>query len=260
MSDRLSRFDHRVIAALHLPDPVTRPGLSRAWLEDYVLTNAAIFAASGIPAIKLQDQTRETGPASIETVARMAALGRLIRQAHPLMGLGIIVQAHDAAGPLAIAAASGADFVRLKVYVGAVMSSEGPKSALCVPARASRASLGADHVAILADIHDRTSAPMGDVSQVRAAQWAKQMDADGLVITGDSFDDTLARIATLRDAKVKGPILIGGGVDAGNVARALAASDGVVVSTSLMLRERSPQSVIAWDSDACRRFMDAAAA
>jgi predicted TIM-barrel enzyme len=255
---RLSRFDHRVIAALHLPDPVERPGLSRAWLEDYALTNSAIFASSGIPAIKLQDQTRESGPASLETVTRMAALARLIRREFPALGLGVIVQAHDAAAPLAIAAASGADFVRLKVYVGAVMSSEGPKSALCVAARASRASLGADDVAILADIHDRTSAPIGEVSQARAAQWAKQMAADGLVITGDSFDDTLARIAAIRAAAVKGPILIGGGVDAGNVARALEASDGVIVSSSLMLRDRPAGSVAFWDKDACRRLMDAA--
>lgn len=251
-------FDHTVIAALHLPDPVVQPGLSMAYLEDYVLTNAAVFAKAGIPAVKLQDQTRAAGPASLATVARTAALGRLIRREYPELALGIIVQAHDAESPIAIAEACGAGFVRLKVYVGAVMSSEGQKSALCVAARAYRQAAGADGVAILADIHDRTSLPIGGASQPQAAKWAVDMGADGLIITGSDFDDSLARIRALRTAGIKAPVLVGGGVDAGNIGRALAEAAGVVVSTSIMRRDAGPNDPLKWDLDQCRRLMEAA--
>ncbi len=255
MSQTSLPFDARVIAALHLPDPVTEPNLPMSFLEDYVLGNARIFAEAGIPAIKLQDQTRAPGSASLETVARTAALGALIRREFPRVALGIIVQAHDAIAPLAIAEAAGASFVRLKVYVGASLSSEGTKEALCVAARAYRQQ-AAPHVSILADVHDRTSQPLGGVSQPQAAKWAEQMGADALVITGASFPDTLTRIAALREAGVSRPILIGGGVDAGNVAEALDAATGVIVSTALMAQGHGAGARLRWDPARCARLME----
>jgi len=251
-------FSSRVIAALHLPDPVREEGRSIAWLEDYVLTNAGVFADAGIPAIKLQDQTRASGPASIETIATMAALGRLLRREHPGIALGIILQAHDGEAPIAVAKASGARFVRLKVYAGSAMSGEGPKHALGVAARAYRRSSKAEDVAILADVHDRTTVPSGGASLEQTAQWALGLDADGLVVTGSSFEDSLDRIARLRGAGVTAPVLLGGGATALNVRQALGAADGVVVSTALMLKDRPSGSVLAWDRDLCERFMDEA--
>ena len=66
-----------VIAALHLPSLRSPHGRSLAYLEDYVLANAAVFAGAGVPAVMLQDQTREPGPARLETVAVVSTLGRL---------------------------------------------------------------------------------------------------------------------------------------------------------------------------------------
>jgi predicted TIM-barrel enzyme len=248
-------FDTRVIAALHLPDPVVEPDLPMSFLEDYVLTNARVFVEAGITTVKLQDQTRETGQASVQTVARTAALGALMRREFPQLTLGIIVQAHDAQSPLAIAEAAGAAFVRLKVYVGAMLSSEGTKEALCVDARAYRRQ-SAPGVAILADIHDRTSRPLGGVSQPDAAKWAEQMGADGLVITGSSFADTLARIDALKQAGVRRPIMIGGGIDEGNIAQALDACAGVIVSSALMVKGEHHGAKLRWDRDKCARLID----
>jgi len=93
-----------------------------------------------------------------------------------------------------------------------------------------------------------------------AAEWAQKTGADGLIITGSSFDDTLARIGRLRAAAIKRPILIGGGVNEENVAAALRASQGIVVSTSLMRKDAGPSDVLRWDIDLTRRLMDAARA
>lgn len=248
-----------VIAALHLPDPVVAGDLGRAWLEDYVVTNARIFASAGVPAIKLQDQTREPGSAAVETVARMAALALLLRKELPAVKVGIIVQAHDALAPIAIAQASGACFVRLKVFVGGVMTAEGPKHGLAVSARAARADLGAGEVAILADVFDRTSVPMMDLPPERAALWAENLGADALVLTGSDFDDSLTRIAAARAAGVCVPIILGGGLTTANVASALAAASGVIVSTALARRPADARDLVRWDADAVGQFMDAAA-
>lgn len=247
-----------VIAALHLPDPVVAGRASPAWLEDYVLSNARVFAEAGVPAIKLQDQTRATGAASLETVAVTASLARLIRQEFPQLRLGIIVQAHDAEAPIAIAHAAGACFVRLKVFVGSVLGAEGPKHALAVAARGYRAALDAKGVALLADVFDRTTVPLVDVPPERAALWAEGQGADGLVLTGADFADSLARIRTARAAGVKRPILLGGGVTEANIAEALSVAQGVIVSSSLMRPEAGPRDLLRWDAVRTRRLMERA--
>jgi predicted TIM-barrel enzyme len=244
-----------VCGALHLlPFGFGRsPG--RAEVEDYVLANAAAFADGGVPALMIQDQTREPGAASVETVARMAALVRLVKAAHPSLVLGVIVQAHDAVAPIAIAAAAGADFVRLKVFVGEAMTSEGPKSALGVTAAQYRDALGRPDIGLFADVQDRTSLPLGGVPADRAAVWTEALGADALVITGDSFPDTLARIAAARKAGAKGPVLIGGGIDEDNVGEALRHADGMIVSRSLM-RPASEPGPLRWDAAKARRLMN----
>jgi predicted TIM-barrel enzyme len=245
-----------IIAALHLPDP--REARSAAWLEDYVVQNAQVFAKAGIPWVKVQDQTRTDGLAASETIARMAALTRLIRAEVPSLGLGIIIEAHDPKAALSVAAASGADFVRLKVFVGGAMTAFGPRHALAPQAMAHRAQLGRDDIAILADVHDRTAVPLSSESQPMAATWAVKAGADGLVITGSSFPDTQDRIAAIRKEGVSAPILIGGGVTTENVTQAIASADGVVVSSSLMRKGIAADDPVRWDGDACARFMDAA--
>lgn len=260
MSPKHPLFDTApaIIGALHLPDPGAARDTSIARLEDYALANARVFAQAGFPSLMLQDQTRMAGVAAPQTVATVAVLGRLIRREFPAMRLGIVVQAHDAVAPLAIAHATGASFVRLKVFVGGAMTAEGPRTALAPAARAYRREIDAGGVAILADVFDRTSVPMVDMPPERAAMWAQTMGADAVVLTGSSFDDSLDRIAKARDAGVTAPIVLGGSVTERNVARALASTDAVIVSTALMRKPSGPNDLLHWDADLAQRFVDAA--
>lgn len=250
--------DPLVIAALHLPAFSQRHGM--AWLEDYVATNARVFAAAGVPYIKLQDQTREAASMQPGPMAVTAALARFLRREVPGVGLGVIVEAHDPQAALAIADAAGGDFVRIKVFVGGMITAQGPRHGIGAEAMAYRKTLGADRIAILADVHDRTAVPMAGESQELAAEWAQKTGADGLIITGSSFDDTLARIGRLRATGIKRPILIGGSVNDANVTQALGAAQGVIVSTALMRNNAKETDVLRWDIDLTRRFMDAARA
>jgi predicted TIM-barrel enzyme len=249
----------RVIAALQLPPFRAERRWSMAWYEDFLLTNARVFVEGGIRAIKVQDETREAGRATIHTVARMAALGTAFKREFPSVDLGLIVQAHDAVGPIAIADATGASFVRLKVFVGAVVNAEGERHALGIEALDYRASLGRSDIRILADVHDRTSVPVTKVPHEKAALWAQSLGADALVLTGDSFSDTLHRIETARGAGVRRPILIGGGVDESNVREALGSADSVIVSTSLRRPNVEVNDLVQWDQRAVDRLMARAA-
>ncbi|WP_197062690.1 BtpA/SgcQ family protein [Bosea sp. UNC402CLCol] len=249
-----------VIAALHLPDFGRLRDKSMAWLEDYVVTNARVFAQAGIPYVKLQDQTREAGAMQPSSLAMTAALGRLLKAELPGLGLGIIVEAHDPVASLSIAHAAGADFVRLKVFVGQAMTAQGLRSGMGAQALAFRTALGRDDIAILADVHDRTAVPMSSETAEFAAEWAQKTGADGLILTGADWADSLARIRKARETGIKRPILLGGSVTEGNVREALSICDGVVVSTALMRKDAAPTDILRWDVDRARRFMDAARA
>ncbi|MEM8959786.1 MAG: BtpA/SgcQ family protein, partial [Pseudomonadota bacterium] len=172
--------------------------------------------------------------------------------------LGIIIEAHDPTAAVTESEASGASFVRLKDFVGSAVGAEGTRQALGAEAVAHRAALRADSVVILADVHDRTVRPLSNEDQPTAAGWAVKTGADGLVITGSNFADSLAQVDAVRANSIHRPLLIGGGVTEHNVAQALASADGVVVSSALMREGTSADDLIRWDADFCRRFMDAA--
>ncbi|MEM6383125.1 MAG: BtpA/SgcQ family protein [Pseudomonadota bacterium] len=247
-----------IIAALHLPDFARSRFRSMSWFQDYVLTNVGIFVDAGIPWVKLQDQTRTSDTAAPDTLTMMAALGCLIRNEFPSLGLGIIVEAHDARAALSIAHAVNADFVRLKVFVGGAMTAAGPKSALAASATGYRTQINREDIALVADVHDRTARPLSDEPQPFAAQWAAKSGADGLIITGSSFDDTRQRVEAVRQTVPALPILVGGGVTVSNVKAALSFSDGLVVSSALMRKDADPDDLAQWDPDLCQRFMEAA--
>lgn len=229
-----------------------------AWYEDFLLSNAHTFVDAGIRAVKIQDETREPGPAAIQTIARMSALGRAFRQEFPAVELGIIVQAHDAEAPIAIADAASAQFVRLKIFVGAAVNAEGTRNALSVAATQYRAALGRSDVQIYADVHDRTCQPLVPVANEVAALWAQGMGADAIVLTGASFDDSLARVAAARAAGVRRPIIIGGSVTPNNVRAALDAADSVIVSTALLRDGAAHDDLNLWDRDKVLRLVEAA--
>ena len=96
------------------------------------------------------------------------------------------------------------------------------------------------------------------VPHEQAALWAQSLDANGLILTGATFDDTLDRIRVARNSGVTVPILIGGSVTEANIGQAFAHADGVIVSRSLMRLGPSGAGMVKWDLDASRRLMDAA--
>ena len=253
------QLDPLVIAALHLPyGEQSTLSLDMHWLEDYVLQNMRVFVEAGIPAVILQDETLNAGRAWPETVATMAVLGHLARSQFPDMQLGIIVQAHDPVAPLVIANAADAAFVRIKVYVGAMVKADGVQVSCGVEARNCRAHLGREDIKILADVHDRTGIPLGNVPLEMAAGWAVTAGADALILAGVSHEESMERIRRVRSAGIGRPLILGGGAHEGNIAQALEEVDGVIVSSALKREHLQPGDIVRWDRDKVNQFMDAA--
>jgi membrane complex biogenesis BtpA family protein len=239
----------RLIAALHLPAMPGSALPTTAPIADaiaYARRNVALALQNGVDGLYIQDLgdypvARQPQP---HTVARVTAVGCALRQDFPNAVLGVCLMAHGAAGPLAAAQAMDADFVRLKVYVGAMVKAEGVLEGCAYEAIQYRSAIRAENIRILADVYDRTGVPLAPLPLQEAARQAVTFGrADGLILTGRNFAESREMVGQVQQAALGVPLWIGGGVTAENVAQALAVADGVIVSTAL-------KRVSSWAADA----------
>jgi uncharacterized protein len=254
----LFKIDPLVITALHLPQLRHMQNLPMSWLEDYVLQNFAVFVKGGVPAVILQEETLNNSQASAESIAILSVLARKVHVEFPEIQLGIIMQAHDGVSPLAVAHASGASFVRMKVFVGAMLKSEGIQQGCGVAARNYREKIGREDIKILADVHDRTGLPITNIPIEMASEWAMQTGADGLILTGFSIEESINYLKDVRKSGISAPLILGGGATEENVSEVLEYANGVVVSSALKYQNPQPKDMVLWDIDLVKRFMDCA--
>ena len=147
--------------------------------------------------------------------------------------VGLNLLENDAEAMFAVASAASADFVRIKVFIGAMMTPFGLETAQSHAAIRARNAVDAENIAIFADVHDRTGTPIASGGFEEDLGFAVRLGgADGLVLTGKTHQQTLEYLAGARKA-AHVPILVGGGVTEANFAEVVALADGVIVSSSL---------------------------
>jgi hypothetical protein len=238
----------RIIAALHLPPlpAASQPNAgSISSAIESALRNAAVAIANGVDALYIQDlgDAPVAPRPAVHTIARLTAVGCALRRSFPSVPLGVCLMAHGAEGPLAVAQAMDADFVRLKVYVGAMVKAEGLLQGCAWEAIQYRAAIRAENVCLLADVHDRTGTPLAPLPLTETVCQAVTFGrADGIILTGLDYAETSQMVDQVRASRCDVPLLIGGGVTVENVAAALQKADGVIVSTAL-------KRVAAWTAD-----------
>jgi len=221
------------------------------------LEDARLLADAGFDAVLLQNAgdgslSRDGGP---ETIAYLTAIAGAIKQQVDC-GLGINILAVGATPSLAVAEAVGADFVRIKIYVGAVVTHHGVMEGGSEEARVFRDRIGTSRVRIVADIHDRSTWPVGDVPIGEAARAAIDPGrADTLVITGRSPNESFERVREVRAAVPDAAVWCGGGATAENLPEFMDVYDGIIVAQSLKV---GGDYAARFDSDRARRFVDVA--
>jgi membrane complex biogenesis BtpA family protein len=254
----------KIIAALHLPPFPASGHPDRKSMQDiraFALRNTELAAKAGIGALALQDLGDHpvSRPIPEHIIAGMAVIGSSIRAEFPDLALGISLLGHGAREPLAIAQAIGARFVRLKVYVGAMVKAEGLLEGCAAEAIQYRQLIGAEDIALFADVYDRTGEPLGRLPLVEEVRQATVFGrADAVVLTGKSFAETLSMISEISSSEVETPILIGGGVNADNVKHALRVAEGVIVSSAFKPVGGFTRDTMLmdWDQGKMMAFMD----
>ena len=176
-----------------------------------------------------------------------AAMTRVTREvvARARVPVGVEVLLNDWRASLAIAAATGARFIRMDFFVDRVMTRCGPIEPEPAAVLAYRESLHVEQVLIFADLQVKYSTPIGDAKPLaQSAREAEGAGADAVIVTshetgtGPSPDDLrLARAGAL-------PVLIGSGLTPENTPALLPLADGAIVGTSLRSGRNATDRVV----------------
>ena len=181
------------------------------------------------------DAPFEPGSVSPITVAAMTACVAAAT-ADGRLAVGVNVLRNDVRSALAIAAATGATFVRVNVHVGAVVADQGIIVGRAHETMRERAAWGAERVQVWADVDVKHAAPLGKrpVDEVTKDAVLRGL-ADAVLVTGAATGakvdgDALARVRSATRA----PIYIASGAIPDDLSRLRElGADGVIVGSFL---------------------------
>jgi len=145
--------------------------------------------------------------------------------------VGVNVLRNDSLADLAVAQATGAEFVRANIHTGARVTDQGVIEGQAHEVMRERERLDAD-VSLLADHDVKHSAPLGTDSFVAEsmADGVERGLADATVVTGVGT----GRGVDLSDLEaLDTPVFVGSGVTADTVGEIMSLADGVIVGTGL---------------------------
>lgn len=201
------------------------------------LDDARALAEGGVDALVVEnhgDVPFTAGRVDAATVAGMAVAISEIRRAVSLP-IGVNVLKNDVRSALAVAAATGARFVRVNVHVGAVAADQGIIQSEAHDSLRYRRLLGLG-ISILADVQAKHGMPLAPVPiELEARDCYARGLADALVVSGVATGEPtpMSDLKRVRGAVPEAPLLVGSGASPETVAELLSVADGVIVGTSL---------------------------
>ncbi|XP_063737397.1 uncharacterized protein F13E9.13, mitochondrial isoform X2 [Eleginops maclovinus] len=196
---------------------------------------AEIYRDAGIDAVIIENMhdipySFSVGP---EVTACMVAVCSAVRSICPQLPLGVQILSSANQQALAVALASGLDFIRAEGFVFSHVADEGLLNACAGDLLRYRKQIGAEHVQIFTDIKKKHSshALTSDVSIEETARAAEFFLSDGLIITGAATGHQ-ADPRELREVSrsVRIPVLIGSGVTYDNIESYIGANGMIIGS------------------------------
>ncbi len=191
------------------------------------------------------------------TVSAMTLASVEFKRKFPEIEFGINVLRNDAESALSIATVVGASFIRVNVYVGAVVADQGIIEGEAYKVTRLRKTLNSD-VKIFADVDVKHSSRIGEYTlQQQAADALERGLADGIIIsgrrTGEAVDMTELR--GLRKEFPHAKIIVGSGANKQTVGSLLKYADSVIVGTWVKVDGITTNPV---DAKRLKEFMRAA--
>jgi len=236
---RLSSFprDRCVVGMVHLKALPGSPAWGGSMQEviDAALLDATALVKGGVDGMIIEnfwDSPFPRGASQPITISAMTACVQEIRRAVSVP-LGVNVLRNDGVGALSIAAAAGAQFIRVNVLSYAMVTDQGIiQGCANEVARARRVTV--QPAEILADVMVKHSVPIGAMDIVTAARdTIFRGGADALIISGTETGAPIdvEDLAKVRAALPEVPLVSGSGVTIENLGRAARWLNLIVVGT-----------------------------
>jgi membrane complex biogenesis BtpA family protein len=264
MKLRLSAPLKPVIGMIHVGAlPGTPAGrLPLAKIIAAAVREAKIYREAGLDGVALEnmhDVPFLRGGVGPEIVSCMTTIAQAVKaEFRGVTGIQILTAANREA--LAVALAASLDWVRVEGFAFAHVADEGLIDSCAAELLRYRRQIGAEKIQVWADIKKKhaSHALTADVSLGETAAAVEFMRADALIITGTATGKPPAR-ADVTEAKAHSslPVIIGSGMDAGNIGQFLPVADGFIVGSCFKQGGRWDRPV---DATRVRAFMKKARA
>jgi len=230
-----------LIGVIHLP-PLPgfdgSPGI--AAVVQKALADQRALEAGGIHGVLVENEEDHphevlAGRSTIAHMTRVAAA--LVERASVPVGVEILL--NDPKASLAVAAASGARFIRTDYFVDRMTRPEyGEMEIDAAGLIAFRRRLDAEHILVFADVQVKYARMLEPRSLGESAAIAFASGADAVVVTG-AETGAAPRDQELNSASAaSGPVLIGSGLTSQNAEALLAVAGGAIVGTALKTGDR----------------------
>ncbi|MFA5624203.1 MAG: BtpA/SgcQ family protein [Bradymonadales bacterium] len=234
------------IGVIHLPalpgDPLWSMR-SIEEIEEFALKDASALAEGKADAMILENFGSTPFPKGNASqaippqhTAIMSIIARSIKRRFPDIPLGINCLRNDAKAALGIALAADADFIRVNVHTGAYITDQGIIEGDAYETLRFRQLLGAEHIAILADVLVKHAKPLAPISASEATTDTLERGlADGVIVTGSGTGQAVDRrtLEEVHEAAGHKPVLIGSGAKHDTLSIYAPFICGAIVGTSL---------------------------
>ncbi|MDB4943375.1 MAG: photosystem biosis protein BtpA, partial [Labilithrix sp.] len=230
-----------LVGVIHLPALLGSPGstLSAEECARAAGADARVLAEAGYDAIIVEnfgDAPFFASRVPPITVAAMTACAVAVRAGAPKVPLGINVLRNDGHAAVAIAAATGASFVRINVHIGARVTDQGIVEGDAARTLRLRRELGVPSLAIWADVDVKHSSPLGPPRPLaqEVQDLTKRGMADVVLVTGEGTGKAvdLEKLAAVKRAAGK-PVLVASGATLATLEALAQHADGIVVGSAL---------------------------
>lgn len=250
-----------VIGVIHL---LPLPGSPR-WagdLEEVLLRaeqESLALASGGIDSIIIEnffDAPFAKDRVDVSTACALTLAVQRVRAVTKLP-IGVNVLRNDALSALAIATVCGAEYIRVNVLSGAMVTDQGIIESDARNILLYRKQLLQDkNIKIFADVMVKHAYPLGEGTDIAlsAKDTMLRAGADAVIVSGTGTGQApdMNDLKKVRKALPDAPILIGSGSTQDNARDLLSIADGIIVGTTLKRRGELEQPV---DVDRVRDFV-----
>lgn len=235
-------FSHSkpIIGVVHLLPLIGSPRstLPLSEIRTRALADAGALIDNGIDGVIVENYgDAPFFPERVEahTIAAIAIIVNEIRERYPQVPIGVNVLRNDAKTALAIATVTDANFIRVNVHTGAMLTDQGVLQSKAHETLRYRSILRSD-VKIFADVAVKHAVPLAPINLATSAEDTYYRGlADALIVTGAATGKStdLNQLKTVKATIPQASVFIGSGVTTANLAKMLQYADGAIVGTSI---------------------------